>query len=99
MQRKAMSATELKRLDSLRLPLSDHDLSWIKARMRSLSAALYKVEDHTNAVNSKMQECYDKLNNQESSFYSHKKKLEDTNKKILSALEIAEKAVKSLNKK
>jgi len=94
-----MSAAELKRLDSLRLPLSDQDLSWIKARMRSISAALYKIEDHTNAVNSRMQECYDKLNDQESSFYSHKKKLQDQNKKILDALDIAKKAIKGLNKK
>lgn len=99
MKKTSLSAGELKRLDDLKLPLSDHELSWVKARMRSLSAALYKVEDHTNAVNSRMQECYDKLNNQETSFYSHKKKLEDQNKKILDALDIAKKAIKGLNKK
>lgn len=99
MQRKCLSATELKRLDSLRLPLSDHDLSWIKARMRSLNGALAKTEDSTNAAYAREQDAQDKLNSQESSFYSHKKKLEDQNKKILDALDIAKKAIKGLNKK
>ena len=66
MECKCLSTNELKRLEDLKNPISNEDLAWLKARIKSLNTFKQKVERDAAAMEAQVAQAKAEISKYES---------------------------------